>query len=308
MLAAADRSRPTRRPGLGGVELIVIIVIVGFLVCCVLIVLPRGRETSRMAGCQRNLMQIGVGTLLYHQAARHYPLIPRPDGSGAGEAPIGAMLKALTLPDFLDLHDPAVAPKPGEAPARGTRVAGLICPSDPTATSTRIATALSYRANVGSDTIGSDGPFAFGTAVTAERVEAADGLSFTAGFAERLTGTGRDEPGQSNYALVPGPVAVPCDPVATPGPHWRGDAGSSWADPGWRSAPYSHAGVPDAPASCIADDGRTATMGASSAHPGRINVWMLDGSLRGVKPSIDPPVWRAMGSIGSIPGPVQPPR
>ena len=302
--------RPPLIRGLGAVEVIVILALVGFFVLCVLIVLPKGRETSRMAGCQKNLMQIGVALQLYEQANRHYPATGKLANPTLGDSPIQAMLNALTLADFLDLRDASKPPKPTEAPGRGAKVAGLACPSDPQATSGASLTALSYRGNAGDNTDGSNGPFSPGV-VTPSMVEASDGLSFTAGFAERLVGTGRDgEIGPMNYAEVPGPVNPTALIDAPRNSHrWRGDAGFSWADPGWRSALYSHAVAPNASIiSYIAEDGATASITASSPHPGRINVWMLDGSLRGVTPAIDPSVWKAMGSIrsDSDPKPVGP--
>lgn len=292
--------------GLGAVEVIVIIALLTFLALCVLIVLPKGRETSRMAGCQKNLMQIGVGLQLYEQANRHYPTMPRLGEARTGDSTVQAMLKALALPDFLDLRDPTQAPKPTESPYRGARVAGLACPSDPQAISGTFQTALSYRGNAGDGTDGSNGPFSPGVHVTSSMVEDGDGLSYTAGFAERLVGTGRDrERGPMNYAVVPGAVTGPCGSLDD-GRRWRGDAGSSWDEPGWRSAIYSHAVSPNALTSCVADDGLTASMTASSPHPGRINVMMLDGSLRGINPTIDLSVWKALGSIRSESKPVEP--
>ncbi len=312
MLANTDPARSSRLAfprGLGGVEVVVIIAVVGFLVMCVLIVLPRGRETSRMAGCQRNLMQVGVATQLYEQANRHYPSLPPFGNPAGGDSPVHAMLKALTIPDFLDLRDANKPPKPTEAPGLGARVPGLVCPSDPRSGSRINPAALSYRVNVGDGTDGTNGPFSPDRAVSSTTVEAADGASYTAGFAERLIGTGRDdEPRPMNYALVRGPVTQSSEPSSGADQRWRGDAGASWAEPGWRSAAYSHGPVPNAPTTCVAEDGRTATMTASSGHPGRINVWMLDGSLRGVTPSINPSVWRAMGSVGSAPPTAEPGR
>jgi len=294
------RRQPFAR-GLGLVEVVVIVAVVSFLVLCILIVLPKGRETSRMAGCQRNLMQIGVAVQLYEQANRHYPTTPHFDAPMGGDSTVLAMLKALTLPDFLDLRDPTQPPKPSEAPGRGARVAGLTCPSDANAGSGSFLTALSYRSNVGDGFDAKDGPFSPGILVTPANVEAANGLSYTAGFAERLVGTGRDgEPGPMNYAVVPGPLTGPCGKLGE-GSKWRGDAGSSWADSGWRSTLYSHAVEPNPPTSCLAEDGKTASMTASSPHPGRLNVLMIDGSLRGVTPTIDLSVWKAMGSTRPAP-------
>lgn len=286
-------------------EVLVIIALASFLILCALIVLPKGRETARTANCQRNLMQLGMATLHYEQVQRHYPTSPPLAGPVVGDNPVAALLDTFLIPDFLDFRDADHAPKASSAPGRGGRVAGLICPSDPQAMAR--PGVISYRANAGDDPDGRTGPFAPGVAVGAATVEAADGLSYTAGFAERLVGTGRDgEPDAANYALLPGQVTAPCGPFGPGDRRWRGDAGSSWAEPGWKSALYSHAVPPGVATSCIAEDGRTAAITAASAHPGRVNVWMLDGSVRAVTPNIHPPVWRAMGSLGSAQAPGEP--
>ena len=272
--------------------------IIGFALLLILIMLPRGREASRMAGCQQNLMQIGVGLQMYHQAQRHYPGVASL-GDPAGYGPIKAMLDAFVIPDLLDLRDPTKPPKPSQAPPKGARVPGLSCPSDSNAMAGHFASTVSYRANTGDDTNGRGGVFEPGRLLTSDEVEAADGLSFTSAFSERLVGDGRDgQPGFGNYANCPGPVVEGGCPAAPP-ERWRGDAGSNWAEAAWRSTLYNHALVPNASPSCIADDRRTALMGASSGHPNRVNVLMMDGSLRGVTPTIDAKVWRAMGTVGT---------
>ncbi len=40
-------------------------------------------------------------------------------------------------------------------------------------------------------------------------------------------------------------------------------------------------------------------MGASSGHVNRVNVLMLDGSLKVITPTIDPKIWAGMGTVGS---------
>src|SRR5205823_309350 len=55
----------SRRYGRGAVEVIVVVGLLGFFLMWFLIWLPQGRETSRMAACQKNLMQIGLGLQLY---------------------------------------------------------------------------------------------------------------------------------------------------------------------------------------------------------------------------------------------------
>ena len=272
--------------------------IVGFAGILVLMALPRGREASRMAACQRNLMHIGVGLQMYHQSHRQYPTVPALEES-VGSGPVKAMLDALAIPDLLDLKDPSQPPKPGAGPPKGVRVPGLACPSDSNAIAGAFASGISYRANTGDDPAGSGGPFQPGRVMTTAQVEAADGLGFTAAFAERLVGDGRDRhPAAWNYSASSGPVSTGGCPAAPPD-RWRGDAGSDWAEASWRSTLYAHILPPNGVPSCLSVEGRTARMGASSGHVHRVNVLLMDGSLRGVTPSIDHKVWQALGTVGS---------
>ena len=72
----------------------------------------------------------------------------------------------------------------------------------------------------------------------------------------------------------------------------RGDAGSSWLKSDWRSTLYNHALTPNAPVGCVADDGHSAFMGASSGHVSGVNVLFCDGRVRTYTPRIDPKLWR----------------
>lgn len=292
-----SRKGAPRRSGRGIVEVVAVVGIVGFFFVWALVALPRGRESSRIAGCQKNLMQIGVGLQLYHQVNRQYPTVA-PLGPTPGDSPIKAMLDGLGLPDLVDLRDPARLPKATSAPPRGVTVPGLACPSDPNAMDRRFAAAISYRANAGDTAAGQGGSFEPGRITTIGAVEAGDGVSFTAAFAERLVGGGIDRrPGLGNYATTAGPIGeTGCTDLALD--RWRGDAGSDWSQAGWRSTLYGHLLAPNRSPSCIADDGKTAAIGASSAHPNRVNVLLLDGSVRGVTPSVAPAVWRGLGTIG----------
>lgn len=290
---------PSRRPpGFGATELIVTVVIATLAILYLLLALPRGREASRRATCQRNLMQIGTALGLYHQSAGRLPAVVL-----GADSPHTSMILELGRPDFLGLHDRAKAPPrvPGFRLVEGP-VRGFVCPSDVEATSGRHPAPISYRANAGTGPEGADGPFAIGGSVTLAEVESADGASFTAAFAERLVGEGMASPGPSvsAYAVVPSPVVVVGCPEA-PASALRGDAGASWRRSGWASTLYNHALEPNAPRSCVADDGRTALMGASSPHLDGAHVLMLDGSLRTYRPAVEPGVWKALGGFGTPP-------
>jgi len=280
----------------------VVLAIVALLAVFVLMSLPRQRESARLASCQRNLMQIGIALAMYNQAQGHLPTVPELAGDGArrADSPLHALLTVLALPDFGELSDAKNTPPKGSGFVPAERpVSGFACPSDPNATSRLFPAPISYRATAGDGPEGRGGAFAPGRRIGIEEIEAGDGTSFTAAFAERLVGTGiPKDPAARNYAVVPGPLGAagcaPADPAS-----WRGDAGSSWLDSNWRSTLYNHALTPGAGPSCLAIDGRSAFMGASSGHVGRVDVLTFDGGVRLYTPRVNPNVWRALATTNS---------
>ncbi len=295
-----------RRYGRGPIEIVVVVGIAVFALMIVLVSLPKGRESARMLKCQQNLMQVGVGLQMYHQAQAHYPTVPRLENP-IGSSPIQALFEAFVVPDLIEMRDPSKPPKPSRMPPRGARVPGLACPSDSNAFGGLSSPFNSYRANTGDSPSGFGGPFEPGRMMTSGEIERGDGLSFTAGYAERLVGDGRDKISAiRNYGITPGPITtLKCPEI--PEDRWKGDAGSDWSGATWRSTLYQHTLSPNAPRSCIADDGLSALMGPSSSHPDRINLLMMDGSVKGVTPTIDPKVWQAMGTVDSTGGRSQAP-
>jgi prepilin-type processing-associated H-X9-DG protein len=280
---------PARR-GLSAIELLVVLVLMVFIVLCVLMILPRQRETARMASCQQNLMQIGAALALYDQSQGFLPQVAplRAEPAEQGDSPLKALLVRLGLPD-LD--------SPGER-----RVPGFLCPSDPHAMAGSFPAPVSYRACTGGNADGQGGAFAPGRHIGIAQVEAGDGTSYSAAFAERLVGDNQNQhPAPVNYALAPGPLAGFRCPNLPPSA-WRGDAGRAWAASNWQSTLYNHALTPGAAPSCIARDRRSAFMGAASGHTSGVNVLFLDGSARTFTPTIDPAVWREWATIPEAPG------
>lgn len=289
-------SRRHRKRGTSPVEVLVAVALVGLLLLLVLMALPRNRETARLATCNDHLMRIGQVMAYYDGAVGHLPTTA-PLGEG-GESPQAKGLGLLGLGDLQGVGRTGSnwrAGRPG--PVAAHLVPEFLCPSDSNARRGRRPAPISYRANVGPGNEGRGGPFSPGRTVKIADAEAAAGSEFSAAFAERLLGSG---PGGTDptcdYRVGPGPVGRDACPTG-PGASWRGDAGSSWARADWTSTLYSHAITPNAEPSCIAQDGRTARMGASSAHRGRVNVLMLGGSVRGVTPRIDPEVWRKFAGV-----------
>lgn len=295
------------RHGLSLIEFLVIFAIISLVLLVLLMVATRGREEARLVSCRMNLGRIGLALALYDQNYRSLPAVAElapVEASGRNEArpisPLRTLLETFQYPDLTELRDPKTVPpaRPGQVPGE-MPVPGFVCGSDPNATGGLFAAPISYRAVTGDSPSGDNGAFAPGRRSSLLGVEAADGLSFTAGFSERLVGD--NQPGHArlnNYQVVTGPLSPSACPVNADVAAWRGDAGSSWRASDYRSTLYNHALPPNGQPSCLANDGKSAFMGASSGHTRGVNLLLLDGSVNLVRTSIDPKVWREFAKIG----------
>jgi len=311
----AARCRSTRG-GFTVIDLLVVLFLGTVLVLLLLMAIPRGREQARLSACQKNLAQIGLALALYDQTQRSLPTIDRlePIDSSVLEAnpgPLKILLETFGQADFLGLAPNAPLPRPSGPVPGEVAVPGFICSSDPNASALLFPAPVSYRGNTGSDHLGWNGVFAPGRRIRLAEVEQGDGSSYTATFSERLVGDALDgHLSPWNYAAAAGPLpAQGCsliwleDQLA----HWYGDAGSYWDVAGYRSTLYNHALLPGSPLSCLALDGASAYMGASSGHGRGVNLLMLDGSVKLVVPSINPKVWREFAAVADpVPSPKEP--
>ena len=209
--------------------------------------------------------------------------------------PLRTLLETLQLPDLTELQDPQSTPaaRPGLV-AGEVAVAGFICSSDPNATAGWFTAPISYRGDHRRQR--PPATTARSPSVACSRlqnVQAADGLGYTAGFSERLVGDNRtNHAAIGNYRVVPGPLADGGCPATDDATAWRGDAGSSWSWSDYRHTLYNHVLPPNGHPSCVAADGKTALMGASSGHVRGLNVLLLDGSVPLVTRDIDLRVWK----------------
>ena len=282
-----------------------LVVVVGLLL---LMGVSRTREQARLVGCRKNLAQIGMALALYDQMEGHLPEIgPLAPLEGAADpqspSPLKILLETLQLPDLNEIRDRNTPPqgRPGQVPGE-IRVRGFVCASDPNAMEAPFPAPISYRAVTGDTLRGDHGAFSPGPAPSFAAIEARDGLSYTAAFSERLVGD--NQPSHAapiNYQAVPPPLPSNGCPQADDPGAWRGDAGSSWVRAGYRSTLYNHALPPNAHPSCIAIDGRTAYMGASSGHVGGVNLLLMDGSVSLIRTAINPKVWRDYATVGPLP-------
>jgi hypothetical protein len=286
----------------------VLLVVIGGTVLLILMGLSRAREQARLAGCTRNLSQIGFALALYDQMNAHLPEIgtPLPPGqeaAGGTPGPLKMLLESLDLPDLTELRDPKTRPTGRHGPIPGeTTVPGFVCAADPNALAGRFAAPISYRAATGDGPRGDNGPFAPGRSWSLATIEARDGLSYTAAFSERLVGSGADGPESlPSYRIVAPPLPEAACPAPPDAGDVKNDAGSSWIASDYRSTLYNHALTPNGRPSCIAGDGRSAFMGASSGHVRGVNLLRLDGSVSLTLPSIAPKVWRKLAAITEAP-------
>ena len=270
------------RGGLTAIDLIVALFLVTVLMLVMLMAMPRGREQARLTACQKNLAQIGLALALYDQTQHQLPTIDRTEPIDDSErdgspGPLNILLQTLGQADFLGLartrlHPIRPAPSPARSPSPASSAPAIRTP--PQTCSSRISLA---------------------------EIEQGDGSSYTAAFAERLVGDSLDgHLSPWNYGAAAGPLpAGGCSLMwlKDRAAHWRGDAGSSWVAAGYRSTLYNHAMQPGSSLSCVALDGQSAYMRASSGHSRGVNLLLLDGSVKLVQPSIDSKVWRNFATI-----------
>lgn len=258
--------------------------------------LPRGREQARATACLSNLNQIGQAMGYYVQSTGAFPVNLQwtPPNAEPGTSVLWTMRNHANLWNFVDVRreiEDKSSKKSGEKPAAP---AGLRCPSDRAAA---VPGATNYRANAGSDKHGTDGPFAIGKRVTPQAVEAADGMAFTAAFAERLIGTGAAEPGLADYRLVESCDDTAEERLTTGTLQIEKDAGHDWSRGDWIMSLYQHGIRPNAANSAVATRENCASMGSSSGHQGSVHVLLLDGSARSWRDTVDATVWRRLGGI-----------
>jgi hypothetical protein len=277
-------------------EAVVVTVLIIGVVLFLLMSLPRRREVARGVGCRQNLMKLGIAVSLCDQTTEKLPGVDSDGGKPTGPSPIARMLDVLGQPDFADFESRDKAPPRHKEKLVRLRIPGLICPTDPRAASNTFDAPVSYRATTGDTPDGRNGAFAPGWVGSLKDVEAGDGTGYTAGFSERLLGSGTDGGvSPENYALVPGPLTAARPSVPAP-KSWQGNAGSDWRSADWISTLYNHALVPGSPDSRVADGGRSALMGASSGHEEGVFVLFLDGSVKTVTRTVDPAVWRGQAT------------
>jgi prepilin-type N-terminal cleavage/methylation domain-containing protein/prepilin-type processing-associated H-X9-DG protein len=327
--------RPSRQ-GFTLIELLVAIAIIAVLIALLLPAVQAAREAARRMQCTNSMKQIGLAMHQYHTVYEAFPPVGsvdiNGDSGGSGRVPQTASIH-LRLTNYLEqravydsynfmlgdvLNGAAV---PANTTVMATAIPGYLCPSDPNPGSTESlaggssarVTTVNYavnggvnRWNYGGRTSGTawwlgGHPF-FGSLVRISAVT--DGTSNTAGFSEWVKGTsGQNTPGANLVDAIaqytnggPQNDYNVCRAASTPLWDFKGEY---WTlqDTG-RGGPYYHVMTPNQPACAVSSafGNVDSFIGASSFHPGGVNLLLLDGSVRFIKSSINLAGWNALGT------------
>jgi prepilin-type N-terminal cleavage/methylation domain-containing protein/prepilin-type processing-associated H-X9-DG protein len=317
-------SRPIKRNGFTLIELLVVIAIIGVLLALLVPAVQKVREAANRIKCQNNLRQMGLALHNYSDAQSTFP----PAGAYAvgitgdawsAQARILPYLEQANLQNLINWGlsysaQPAVT---------GQRVPVYVCPSEandrPRPDGALTHYPISYALNLGTWHVynpttgaGGDGAFVVNQGLTFAAF--ADGTSNTIALAEVKAFTPYLRDGGNPAALNTPPPTAPAV-VAGFGGEFKRDSGhTEWVDarihqtgftttfPPNTVVPYSTGGENFDVDFNSSREGKTtnrityAVVTARSYHPNGVNVLLLDGSVRSVSSSVQPAVWRALGT------------
>ncbi len=305
------------------IEILVVIAIIAILLALLLPAVAASREAARRSQCVGHLKQIALAMHIYHDEMGSLPPgVVGADRLGPRWSPQAMLLPQLERASLYNAINFAGVPWGHHATlsamnltAIRTHIANFVCPSDLDRIDETWGLAHnSYRGTAGTlpynlnldapDGKGTNnGPFYFGSATQFAHIT--DGTSHSAAFSERCLGsTATPDPLADYYSTAPptdscrdaGPLTTPryVDPV-----EW---SGQRWGDGNTFYTRYHHILPPGSPSCNFGSDdydGNT-VVSATSRHPSGVNVGLADGSIRFVKNSVNPAVWKALGTIAGV--------
>lgn len=298
------------RSGLTLIELLVAICIIGILVALLLPALAGVREMSRRSMCANHLRQFGVALANYESVHGRFPagFSPAPNATSPHYA-IAPFLEQAELYSMANLSRslPFAGWFPENVTLGMTRVNVFLCPSDQGGMQ---ETLLNYSASAGWGTESEKTRGVFprdGASGAVSTIR--DGLSNTVAFSERVRGD-KDQVGSAarlrpGYFVPPEPVGLGLDdymklcenvPNDEPGfPMYI--KGVVWLSAARLATAHDHNAVPGSIVCyCQSENGSNGSVPATSLHSGLVNATFADGSVRGIRNSIDLEVWRAIAT------------
>jgi len=309
-------------------ELLLVVAVVGILLALAVPAVQMARESARRTECSSHLRSIGLALHNYHATSSMFPSTMfasevRSDGGAVSSKRYSVFVRLLPYLDEGPLFNAinlsmecvwgsdSVHLDPINGTAFRTIVETYLCPSDtPMA---RFRANANYRFNSGCEPDGyGQGPFQGFSFLSAR--DFVDGLSFTIGASEKLTGDenesvfhrGKDYWFSGATALVPNlnpdQMHTICAGLNGPLPTHYSKSGYSWATSDYDNTLYNHVASPNSTAAdCSAYAWKSAftnygSFAARSNHPGGVHTCTMDGSVRFVTNSIDLIAWRALAT------------
>ncbi len=321
-------SRASNRRAFTLIELLVVIAIIAVLIALLLPAVQAAREAARRMQCVNNLKQLGITLHNYHSTVNALPW----DHGPGGWSEWSSLTMLLPYMEQSPLYNTinftsSVGTTPtnpadpnnnagGNTTSVRTKISGFLCPSDLDRL-TNIEGHNNYVMNVGSDGLVPEvnnnnlgigaSMYQAATSAPVSFASIIDGTSNTAAYSEICKGIGTS----SNAADATKP-STGVRQVGTPTGNSQTDYntclaalattltgdwgfGQYWHTTQRDMGHYKHV-MPPNTWSCQAGNFNQGMFTASSRHAGTVNVLFCDGSVKGIKSSITPTVWWALGT------------
>lgn len=289
------KALPEFRDGFTVVELLVSISILSILFALLMPAIQSSRESARRTQCSSQMRQIGIAMQAYESTYQHLPLHTHLNSflvAILAEIEQASLLTHSSVQDRIALQF--------------IEVDTYVCPSDskiPPNRSQGIPAGTSYLGNIGHSYLQYrefNGIFT-GQIPPLKFSDVTDGASNTASVSEAIGPWSWKSiiyhtPVRYVSLSSMDPLIQNCRQAAirrVAGPR-ESRVGSTWVDAG-SSVVYTHTLYPNDVSCANGDENFEGILSAGSAHPGGVNLLLLDGSVRFVSSSIDLNVWRAIG-------------
>jgi prepilin-type N-terminal cleavage/methylation domain-containing protein/prepilin-type processing-associated H-X9-DG protein len=311
-----------RRRGFTLIELLVVIAIIAVLIALLLPAVQAAREAARRIQCTNNLKQLGITLHNYENANGEIPPTAYNAGTFANVNDFSMKTRLLPYMEqqslFNALNMSFVGLNAVNLTVYSTKVAAFLCPSDSNVPSS-ISGGTNYPNNLGIMRINGvalDGPAdkmnetTDGPDITFATIT--DGLSNTAIFSEWIKGKNAGNASVGLWTVHNMSIGEPtgygaaqftataaaCQATNAPIDDQKGAA---WIDHlTGRGGGYTHIQAPNQKA-CYYNGGLNGNtdhgvIGASSNHPGGVNVLFLDGTVKFIKNTVNPNAWWAIAT------------
>lgn len=294
--------RERRRSAFTLIEVTVVIGIIALLATLLVAAALSSREAARRSQCGMNLKQIGLGISQYSSTHGVLPLAY--GGGGNGISFLVAILPYVEQSALYNLIDMR-RPPPGTVLEASLAI--YLCPSDGLVRTNPLG-GTNYAGNEGTgvQAHGYNGTFALRRSIS--YADFADGTSSTVAVSEWLrgnnTGAVRDSERSVFLTTMSYPsgnqldlfsatcsaldtASAPLSPVTIGSPWTHGDLGHSL---------YNHVMTPNRNTCLNGSAHQTGAWTAKSRHAQGVNTLFADGHTTWIRTTIEPSVWRAMGS------------